>query len=110
MPNGGARCWGSETPTLEAVAHHAEANTYARLIVALLERGEPMTLAQVAARFEEAGIADEAFRAAIAKRCKPGRAPLYREGNRYHLNQRTTRTSNCLGLPARAAAAEEGRA
>ena len=86
MPNEWCEVLGIETPTLEAVAHHAEANTYARLIVALLERGEPMTLAQVAARFEEAGIADEASALQSLKRCKPGRAPLYREGNRYHLN------------------------
>lgn len=73
-------------PSLEAVKHHPEANTYALLIVALIERGGPMTLAEVAARFEEAGIApaDEAL--ASLKRCRPARAPVYREGDAYCLD------------------------
>jgi hypothetical protein len=48
---------GITPPKLEAVAGHREANTFALLLMALLERGEPMTLVDVAARFEEAGIA-----------------------------------------------------
>jgi hypothetical protein len=34
------------------VADHRKANTFALLLVALLERGESMTLAEVATRFE----------------------------------------------------------
>ena len=42
---------------MEEVKDHPEANTYGCLIVALLEREAPMTLDDVAKRFEEAGIA-----------------------------------------------------
>lgn len=77
---------GIERPDLAAVKDHRDANTYAQLLVALLERGEPMTLAQVAARFEEAGIAprDRALRS--LQRCQPGRAPVYRDGDHYGLD------------------------
>jgi hypothetical protein len=57
------------------------------LIVALLERGELMTLEAAAARFAAAGItstADEAL--ASLKRCKPARAPIYRDGDSYALD------------------------
>jgi hypothetical protein len=40
---------GITPPKLKAVAGHREANTFALLLVALLERGEPMTLVDVAA-------------------------------------------------------------
>jgi hypothetical protein len=36
----------------------SQANVFALLLLALLEKGEPMTLAEVAARFEKAGVAD----------------------------------------------------
>jgi hypothetical protein len=77
---------GIAPPKLEAVAGHREANTFALLLVALLERGEAMTLADVAARFEQAGIADRSSALLSLKRCRPGRAPAYREGDLYHLN------------------------
>ncbi|MFN7135891.1 MAG: hypothetical protein ACK4N5_27750, partial [Myxococcales bacterium] len=48
---------GIQPPRLEQVAGHREANTYSLLLVALLERGGPMTLEEVAERFERAGIA-----------------------------------------------------
>ncbi|HXJ34907.1 MAG TPA: hypothetical protein VMS22_12820 [Candidatus Eisenbacteria bacterium] len=86
MTNDWCRALGIEPPTLEAVAHHREANTFALLLVALLERGEPMTLAEVATRFEEAGIAGRAQALSSLKRCKPGRPPAYRDGDRYHLD------------------------
>lgn len=60
MTNDWCRTLGIEAPTLAAVAHHREANTFALLLVALLERGKSMTLAEVATRFEEAGIAGRA--------------------------------------------------
>jgi len=72
---------GIKPPKLEAVAGHREANTFALLLVALLERGEPMTLADVAARFEEAGIAERPRALFSLQRCQPGRPPVYREGD-----------------------------
>ena len=77
---------GIAPPTLEAVAGHREANTFALLVVALLERGQPMTLADVAARFEEAGLAARSRALLSLQRCKPGRPPVYREGDLYHLD------------------------
>ncbi len=77
---------GISPPKLKAVAGHREANTFALLLVALLERGEPMTLADVAARFEEAGIAERSRALLSLQRCKPGRPPVYREGDLYHLD------------------------
>jgi hypothetical protein len=86
MSNPWCRAAGLEPPRLEAVAHHREANTFALLLVALLERGAPMSLAEVAARFEEAGVTDRASALLALQRCKPGRAPVYREGDFYHLD------------------------
>lgn len=77
---------GITPPKLEAVAGHREANTFALLLVSLLERGEPMTLADVAGRFEEAGIAARSRALLSLQRCKPGRPPVYREGDLYHLD------------------------
>ncbi len=77
---------GITPPRLEAVAGHREANTFALLLVALLERGEPMRLSDVAARFEEAGIAARSRALLSLQRCKPGRPPVYREGDLYHLD------------------------
>ncbi len=78
---------GISVPSLTAVQGHPEANTYALLIVALLEQGRPMTLADVALRFEAAGIvshADDAY--ASLKRCRPARPPVYRDGDLYALD------------------------
>jgi late competence protein required for DNA uptake (superfamily II DNA/RNA helicase) len=77
---------GIAPPRLEAVADHREANTFSLLLVALLERGVPMTLVQVASRFAQAGIADERRTLLSLQRCKPGRPPVYREGDLYHLD------------------------
>ena len=77
---------GITAPKLEVVAGHREANTFALLLVALLERGQPMTLAEVAARFEQAGIAERSRALFSLQRCKPGRPPVYREGDLYHLD------------------------
>lgn len=62
---------GISVPSLAATRVHPEANTYALLIVTLLEHGRPMTLDEVARRFEGAGIAcaDDAYVA--LKRCRP---------------------------------------
>ncbi len=77
---------GIKPPRLEAVARHREANTYARLIVALLERGEAMTLEAVAQRFATAGISDASDALAALSHGKPGRPPVYRDGDRYYLD------------------------
>ena len=77
---------GITPPSLDAVAGHSEANTFALLLVALLERGAAMTLADVAARFEQAGIAERSRALLSLQRCKPGRPPVYREGDLYHLD------------------------
>jgi hypothetical protein len=36
---------------------HAQASAFALLLVALLERGAPLSLAEAALRFEQAGVA-----------------------------------------------------
>src|SRR5262249_2904006 len=86
MPKDWCQTLGIERPKLEAVGNHREANTFALLLIALLERGGPMTLSEVAARFEGAGIAERANALLSLQRCKPGRPPVYREGDLYHLD------------------------
>lgn len=77
---------GIERPDLAKVKGHRDANTYSLLLVALLERGEGMTLDEVAERFEEAGVAPrEAARKALS-RCKPNRTPVVRDGETYELD------------------------
>ena len=73
-------------PKLEVAKDQRDANYYGLLIVVLLERGQPVTLQQAAERFEEAGVASAAHALASLKRCKPGRAPIYRDGDRYALD------------------------
>ena len=73
-------------PRLEVAKGHPDANYYSLLIVVLLERGEPVTLREAAQRFEEAGVAPAAQALASLKRCKPGRSPIYRDGDRYALD------------------------
>lgn len=70
----------------DAVVGHTDANTYALLITALLERGAPMTLSEVAERFEAAGVAHRDAALASLKRCRPARAPVYRDGDTYGLD------------------------
>ncbi len=100
-------------PTLESVRHHPEATCYNMLLVALLERGAPMTLAEVAERLEAAGVAPAAAALASLKRCKPGRAPIYRDGDLYALDPHDDDASLrvfCLGLrPPRAPALRVAR-
>lgn len=77
---------GIKVPNLEVAKESRDANYYALLIVVLLERGEPVTLQEVAQRFEEAGVAPAASALASLKRCKPGRSPIYRDGDLYALD------------------------
>ncbi|MEZ4410287.1 MAG: hypothetical protein R3A52_27980 [Polyangiales bacterium] len=82
------RALGIERPRVDAVASHPEANSYTLLIVALLEHGAPMTLAEVAARLVDAGVGELATVTRSLQRCRPARAPVYRDGDRYALDPR----------------------
>lgn len=75
-----------DVPRLEVAKDHPDANYYSLLIVALLERGEPITLEETAQRFEEAGVAPRVRSLASLKRCKPARPPIYRDGDLYALD------------------------
>lgn len=77
---------GIDVPAVEAVKDHREVNTYALLIVALIERGGPMTLAEVAQRLAAAGVAPAERALLSLKRCKPARPPVYRDGDHYSLD------------------------
>lgn len=77
---------GIPVPRLDVAKDSPDANYFSLLIVVLLERGEPVTLEETAKRFEAAGIApaDAALRS--LKRSKPGRPPIYRDGEFYALD------------------------
>ena len=59
---------------------------YSLLIVALLEEGGPLTLQNVADQFEHAGIGTKAEALRSLQRCRPARAPVYRDGDHYALD------------------------
>ena len=86
MPNPYCDTLGIELPRLERVRNHPGATTFSLLIVALLERGGPMTLAEVAERLEQAGVgrAEEVMHS--LRRCRPARAPVWRDGDHYGLD------------------------
>lgn len=86
MSNAYCEALGIRVPALEAVRDHPEASPYTLLLVALLERGSPMTLPEVAERFARANVApaDAALRS--LKRCRPARPPVYRDGDSYALD------------------------
>ncbi len=73
-------------PQLTAISPEALRNNFALLVAALLERGAPMTLHQVASRASEAGLGDALSILLALERCRPGRAPVFRDGNRYALD------------------------
>ncbi len=77
---------GISVPDLARAKDHPDANFYSLLIVALLERGAPISLLEAAERFEQAGIAPAASALQSLKRCKPGRPPIYRDGDLYALD------------------------
>lgn len=77
---------GIRVPRVEDATSSADANYYSLLLVALLERGAPMTLDEVAVRFDKAGVAPAPDALASLKRCKPARAPIYRDGDHYALD------------------------
>jgi hypothetical protein len=77
---------GIQVPRLDVAKNSPDANYYSLLIVALLERGGPITLREAAKRFEEAGVAPADRALSSLKRCKPGRPPIYRDGDLYALD------------------------
>ena len=77
---------GIPEPLLEDVVGHREASNYTLLIVALLEKGSPMALEEVARRFEDVGVAPAEYALRSLKRCRPARAPVYRDGDLYALD------------------------
>jgi len=77
---------GITVPSVEAAKDAPDANYYALLIVALLERGQAMTLPEVAERLEKAGVAQRRRALVSLKRCRPARAPVYRDGDLYSLD------------------------
>ena len=88
-PSSNAYCavLGIPPPRVEDAKSSPDANYYSLLLVALLERGEPMTLEEVAARLAAAGVAPTPGDAlASLRRCRPARAPIYRDGNQYALD------------------------
>lgn len=85
-PNPYCEALGIDVPRLEVAKNRPDANYYSLLIVALLERGETITLEQAAKRFEEAGLGPRDQLLASLKRCKPARPPIYRDGDRYALD------------------------
>jgi hypothetical protein len=77
---------GIPVPRIEDARISPDANYYGLLLVALLERGGPLTLQEAASRFEEAGVAPAGEALASLKRCKPARPPIYRDGDHYSLD------------------------
>jgi hypothetical protein len=75
-----------DTPRLEDVIGRPEANNFGLLVAALLERGEPMTLAQVARRFEQAGVARVDRALTSLQRSRPATRPIHRDGDHYELD------------------------
>ena len=77
----------ASAPRVEDAKSSPDANCYSLLLVALLERGEPITLEDVAVRLAAAGVAQSPGDAlASLKRCRPARAPICRDGNHYALD------------------------
>ena len=77
---------GIPVPRIEDARTSPDANYYGLLLVALLERGGPLTLEEAALRFEAAGLAPAPEALASLKRCKPARPPIYRDGDHYALD------------------------
>ena len=77
---------GIDVPKLESVKDHREASPYSLMIVALMEHGGPMTLEEVADRFERAGKGPADLMLRSLKRCRPGRSPVYRDEDHYALD------------------------
>ncbi|MBI4263519.1 MAG: hypothetical protein HY657_04015 [Acidobacteria bacterium] len=77
---------GIPVPRVEDALSSPDANYYSLLLVALLERGGPLTLEQAAYRLEQVGVTPAHEALASLKRCKPARPPIYRDGDLYALD------------------------
>ena len=86
MSNPYCQALGIEAPVLENLTGHPQASTSTLLLVALLERGAPMSLPEAALRFEQAGVAPREPALRSLKRCRPARPPVYRSGDLYALD------------------------
>lgn len=86
MSNRYCEALGIRVPDLAVAKDSRDANWYTLLIVVLLERGEAVTLKEAAQRFEEAGVASADAALMSLKRCRPGRPPIYRDGDLYALD------------------------
>ena len=86
MTNPWCEALGLTVPALEKVKDHPEASAFTLLIVALLERGGPLTLSEAADRFAKAGVAPYHDALRSLQRCRPARPPVYRDGDRYALD------------------------
>jgi len=86
MPNPYCDTLGIAVPDLAAVKRHSEASTFALFLVALMAEGGPLTIAQAAERLVAVGVGAPADVERALKRCRPGRPPVYRHGDRYHLD------------------------
>lgn len=86
MPNRYCDVLQVAVPRVEDAVADREVNTFGRLIACLLERGDAMTLEDVAARLERAGAGSRARCLLALQRCKPGRPPVFREGDLYHID------------------------
>ncbi len=73
-------------PRVEDVVGCREANNFGLLVTALLERGGPMTLEEVARRFEEAGVASSERALRSLHRSRPATRPIHRDGDLYELD------------------------
>mgnify|MGYP000524512305 CR=1 FL=1 len=78
---------GIDPPDLaDVVARKPRLSTFRRMVAALLEHGAPMTLDEVAARFEAVGLGPAAASRRSLSRCRPGSRPVFREGEHYGLD------------------------
>lgn len=87
----GERNWwcevlGIEVPSLKATVGHREGGTTSYMLTALLEHGGPMTLDDIAARFEEAGIAAKDAALRSLRKSRPTKSPFQRSGKLFYLD------------------------
>jgi len=89
MSQGWCDTLGIAVPDLgEVVASQPKLTTYRRLVAALLERDAPMTLDEVAARFEAVGLGPAASSRRSLSRCRPATPPVVKLGERYGIDPR----------------------
>ena len=87
MSEGWCATLGIAVPDLrEVLASQPKLSTYRRLVVALLENDAPMTLDEVAARFEAVGLGPAARSRRSLARCRPATPPVVKLGERYGID------------------------